>query len=270
MKRFLSIFLFVALTAATLSACGEDVGVSQEDPSFPSADPIESFDSESVYFPDESADSEKSFSVKDIKYTYEGNDLVILEVKNTTDVNYSVTVTGQYLDENGAVLKTETKSFDQFYAGYRNYFLFHPQMQFADFSYTLDFEIYSGKIFADAFGCRLIGLEERGTTIWSEVDKGNYTLYPAIFAAIQSKNESDIVLQAYTTYILINSKDEIIAIFDRMFLTHANEKFNNEGANHVSLLNPTEPIEKLEWPEKYKGEIRAVICIKKVTDQIQY
>lgn len=41
MKRFLSIFLFVALTAATLSGCGEDADVSQEDPSFPSADPIE-------------------------------------------------------------------------------------------------------------------------------------------------------------------------------------------------------------------------------------
>jgi len=280
MKKFLSMFLVFAVALTVLTGCSEMSNESQGELSIPSIDPIERFDNESMFFPGESSVSEENsdapsteesgFLVKDKKYAYEGNEFVILEVENKTEVNYSITITGQYHDENGTVLKTETQTFDQFYAGYHNYFIFQPQIQFSKFTYSLNFKKYSGTLFAKAFGCRLIQIEERKLDNPTEVKKGNYTLYPGIVAAIQAKNDSDTLLQAYTYYILINENNEVVAMFPRMFVVSAHEKFNNDGANHVRLYQPIEPIEELEWPEKYKGEIKAIICVQKVTDQIQY
>ena len=47
------------------------------------------------------APAEGEIVIKDKKYVFEGTDLVILEVDNKTNRDYSITINGTYLDENG-------------------------------------------------------------------------------------------------------------------------------------------------------------------------
>lgn len=89
------------------------------------------------------------FTVRDRKYTFEENDLVVLNVENGTNRNYSIKLHGKYLDENGNVLKEETQTFEGFAAGWKNYFLFRPEIKFDSFTYTLETKEFTGECVAD-------------------------------------------------------------------------------------------------------------------------
>ncbi len=106
MKRNL-LFLIVISLLLTLSAC------SKESVTLPD---ISDYNSE-AFIPatsDSTADSSDidpsdGFSVKDRKYTYENTGVVLLNVKNNTKKNYTVTIHGTYLDENGDVIGRKRK-----------------------------------------------------------------------------------------------------------------------------------------------------------------
>jgi len=79
------------------------------------------------------------------KYAYNGNDILILDVKNQSDENYSVTVIVKYYDENGKLLKKEHDTFEGFAADSSNYFLFQPGIKFDSYTcqaYTEKYEDY--------------------------------------------------------------------------------------------------------------------------------
>lgn len=77
------------------------------------------------------------FSVQVSLHTYKTGNIALVEVKNQGEANSRVTVTGSYLDENGDVIGTESKSFDGFEPGLVNNFIFNPGYAFADFAYTV-------------------------------------------------------------------------------------------------------------------------------------
>ena len=91
--------------------------------------------------------------VRDREYAYQDSDdrLIVLQVENQTDKNYTITIKGQYLDENGAVLKEENQTFEGFEAGWKNYFFFVPEISYEKFRYTLETEAYSGECYASVF-----------------------------------------------------------------------------------------------------------------------
>lgn len=121
---------------------------SQGDPSDPS-DPSQGGTSE----PSQSGTSEPSdpsqggtsepsqsageFVVGEKKYTFQGNDLLLLSVENKTGSAYDVTVNGQYLDASGNVIKEESQTYVGFPAGWQNYFIFRPKATFDGFTYDL-------------------------------------------------------------------------------------------------------------------------------------
>ena len=141
-KRVFSIALLLAVVLTAFSGCSEEMESSDLN-IFSEA----SYDNESKFVPEQSIDTSEEvseepltgeFVVKDKKYTFEGNDLVIVSVENKTNKNYSVTVTGTYLDADGKTLKTETQTSDQYSAGFCQYFLFEPKMKFDKFTYTFE------------------------------------------------------------------------------------------------------------------------------------
>ena len=88
------------------------------------------------------------FLVSEKKYDFDGNNLVVLNVENQTDKNYSIAIHMTYLDESGVILQEETKTFEGFAAGWKNYFFFLPEIAFDRFSYTLQAEEYDGECYA--------------------------------------------------------------------------------------------------------------------------
>ena len=87
--------------------------------------------------------------VSDKKYTYNGNDLMLLHVENKTALHLNVTIKGKYLDKSGKVLKEESQTYYAFPSGWSNYFIFRPKMIFDSFDYTLEVKEFKSTTTAD-------------------------------------------------------------------------------------------------------------------------
>lgn len=260
MKKILSLILFTILCVSALSACNE---TSQEETSTDTKDTeyvVSEYDNESIIQADSSTTDEASaenenFIVKDKKYTFEGTDLILLNVKNKTSKNYSVTVTGTYLDKDGKVLKTETQTFDQSAAGYENFFLFNPMIVFDKFTYMLEVNETDAVMYAPNLEASLAEIYEKDIPVEEMIQQGNYNLFPGIVASFEYKKNSDEVLDIRSQWLLFNETDELIAIVP--LGTYLWDEIEWQQWN---LYYTTE--ETLEWPEEFQGNIRAVHILK--------
>ena len=106
---------------------------------------IVSFDEESrIVIENSETDQISELLIKEKKYTFEGKDLVVLDVTNITGSSLSVTINVSFFTKNGKTVKTQTQTFDQFYSGYQNYFIFEPKIKFDHFTYTVSTVFKSG------------------------------------------------------------------------------------------------------------------------------
>ena len=206
------------------------------------------------------APAEGEIVVKDKKYVFEGTDLVILEVDNKTNRDYSITINGTYLDENGKTLKTETQTFDQYSAGYKNYFLFRPGINFDKFSYTVELNKASSTLFAKDIEFEFQGLSEFRSVISERIPLGDYKQYPGIMSQYAYKYSGNERVLINLDWILFNEKGEIIFINYRGDWLNPGQDFDTYD-NHW-LYHPATDV--LEWPEGWKGNITAITAVHRV------
>ncbi len=83
------------------------------------------------------------------KYDYEDGNVMILDVGNYSSKNYTITIEGIYKDANGEKLKSEKKIYEAYAAGWSNYFIFDPGIEFDSFSYEITGEEYTGKTYSN-------------------------------------------------------------------------------------------------------------------------
>lgn len=216
---------------------------------------IVEYDNETIIQVNESSENKECFIVKSKKYAFEGTNFVLLNVKNETAKNYSVTVTGTYLDKDGKVLKTETQTFDQSAAGYENFFLFDPKIVFDKFTYTLKTTETNAAMYATNLEATLSEIYEKEAPVEEMIQQGNFNLFPCIVASFEYKKNIDEVLDVRSQWVLFNEKDEVVSIISLgTFIWE-----EAEGQQWV-LYYTTE--ETLEWPDEFKGNIRAVHILK--------
>ena len=235
----------------------------------------EGSDSESNVSEEENSRSENSvsgesntplsgeFVVKDKKYTFEGNDLVIVNVENQTNKNYSVTITGTYLDKNGNVLQTETQTFDQYYPGFSQYFLFEPGMAFDKFTYTFDAEESHDPICLKGIGLKYNGIKHSAGMIYEEIAKGNYTKYPTILASYSGEHTGTTEVNVWVKWLLVNESGEILFSFDRNVRFYPGDKYEN-GETHYELHQTKD--EKWKCPEEWETMQAIPVFIDYTTD----
>lgn len=253
MKKPLVIVLTLGLTLAALAGCkDDDTNIYTE----------ASYDSVSEFVPDsvsreetENSDSlTGEFVVKEKKYVFEGNDLVVVSVENNTNKNYSVTITGTYLDAEGKVLKTETRTFDQFSAGYSNNFLFQPNMTFDKFEYKVETSETEGPFYADKLEYKYNGLREIPYYIPEQISKGDYTMYPAVLASFSYKYTGDVPVQADIKWLLINESGNIVYIAEKSRIIDVGQGFDRYFDTVVFYTLE----DKLVWEDEWKGDIQAI------------
>ena len=265
MKKAFILFVVIYCLIILLSGCQTD---RQDEFSFYSIDPIESYDSESIYLPEEnSTESDVSnesnnqaegLMIKSKKYTFEGNDIIILNVTNQTKANYIVTVRGTYLDKAGKVIKSEEQSFDQFSAGYQNNFLFNPGIAFEDFAYEIQTTPTNEPMYVDNLDIQFHRLFETEAPDFSLAMQGDDTFYPIIMAEFMYQCKTDVQLHVTGYWIILNDRDEIISI--EIIGAAIDSRL---AYKHKTLYYTTE--DELVWPENMTGEVRAVhaVCIVK-------
>ncbi|MBQ4116427.1 MAG: S-layer homology domain-containing protein, partial [Clostridia bacterium] len=86
--------------------------------------------------------------VKEKKYNYKGANVMIMNIENQTDKNITLTITAEFKDSKGNVLKTETRKVEGFPANYRNYVVFQPGIKFDKFTYEIKTSSFSGTTYA--------------------------------------------------------------------------------------------------------------------------
>lgn len=260
MKKILILSVIFVLALTALVGCGKG---DKNDNNIYS---VASFDNESKIVPADESKEESSeetpltgeFAVKDKKYSFDGNDLVVLSVENQTNKNYSVTVTGTYLDADGKALKTETQTFEEYSAGYSGYFLFEPKMTFASFTYEFEAKESEGPFYAKDVSFKFNGLEKTRNYIQDRVSQKDYTMYPCIDASFSYANASTLPLMPTVQWILVDENDTVIAIIHREPLLDVGQGFD-QYYNWVLHYTMEDDI---EWPEGWDGEIRAIPVVQ--------
>ena len=210
-KKMLALLLVLVLAGTALSGCSVREQAAGE---------ISDYDSQAFVPVGDSNGTESGgaatvtggFIVSEKKYDFEGNNLVVLNVENQTDKNYTITINGAYLDENGEVLREETQAFEGFEAGWKNYFLFQPDLTFDSFTYTLDVQEFSGECVASKMEIS-----------WNP---GEVTRIITNFAPVTGDSDDRLILNAHLYFndtgtipmdiyfhvVILNSQGEIFRI----------------------------------------------------------
>ena len=194
------------------------------------------------------------FLGKDKKYVYEGANVTILHLENQSDEYFTISINGEYLDENGEVLKTETQTFEGFPGLWQNYFVFKPDIVYDDFRYTLSAKKYSGeKIFQQSTRVHFLQIKEDKlpiTELFTNVSGSpdftpDFTYYPAIISKFQFFGmPKDLMIQSWM--ITFDNQGEIYHI-------QLYSKFGiSEGDTVVNSLKQTTDKE-IVWPEELNG-----------------
>lgn len=253
MQKWTTLLLITAIGACVLTACSSK-------PTEPHQ--ISDYDTVSAVTPeDEQVNGE--ITVKDKKYVYEGTEIVILDVKNNTDKDLVLTIDGSYLDKDGNVLQTETKTFAQFYAGYQNYFLFDPKINFDSFTYTVTSEI-TGE---DCFIKNVVVYISEPTEGRDSVDG---TFRPALVGGIGASNGNPFTISLDAKIILFNEQGDIVCIKRKVDPyttnpTHPEITSAYEEWNGFFVYTDTEhSVGNLELPEHLKGKLTSIVCVQNI------
>ncbi len=215
MKRAIIILLLLALTLAFAASCEDGSSEDKYEES--------NYDNVSVFLPTENESKNDlkdvsspaltgEFTVKDKVYDFRGKNIAIVSVKNGTNKDYSVTIKASFLDESGNVLKEETQTLDQYSAGYENYFLFEPNIDFDKFTYEFETAEADGPFFAKYFDFKYNGLNYTPTVIHSLMAQGDYTRYPTVNADLRYEYTSEETSSFYVRWVIMSAEGEIVAL----------------------------------------------------------
>ena len=256
MKKILAIILTLSMLILVLCSCGEELADQYE---------ISNYDGVSEV----STNSDGKLLVKDKKYDYDENNFVILDVTNTSETDFGVKITMTYFDESGKELGKEDKSFGSFSKGYQNYFCFAPNFAFETYSYAIETSEYTGQHYEDKVEVKALQLGEAKGTFnkyyppkeYDGDDFIDYKKYPSIMFSFTYSNASTNKLNVPVTFIIFNRNDEVISIIDRTATIEPKWKIGDDYDSFILYITSQD---ELTWPEKYKGEIKTIVCVRDI------
>ena len=203
-----------------------------------------------------------TFLIKDKKYVYQDNNVVLLDVTNETDQNLSIVITMTYYDQEENELKNEERFFEQFAAGYQNCFLFQPDFYFDDYTYSINAFAYDGEVNIDRFDFKFVGLkEDRSLARYDQngnmLSNPENVYFPTILSQITYGSSHTETMYVGVDMLLFNEKDELVHVKTFGYKILPKQELGKEYKN--GFVYQTEE-ENLVWPEQYTGDIRAVFC----------
>ena len=222
--------------------------------------------------------SQQNFLVSQKKVSYQGNDVMILHVKNQTDNNYSISIIAKYKDSTETVIKSETKSFEGFAAGYENFFVFQPNINFDTFSFELKTEEFIGIPVAKY----LVTTGTNGDKVRLELARSKMNLetmvefddwYTVTSAFFNVANTYDKKLYYSADFVLLDNTGEIYIIDSRLVekdLRPISKPDDIKLFGHTIYLSYTDVLWKDKdsyvWPENLTGDVVGFVAMKEVKE----
>lgn len=252
-KRFVLCLLTVALCIVSFYGCSSAKELAAEPYTV-------SFEKTSEFAPTGEENANGGIVVKERKYTYHETDLMILQVENTADRAYSVTVTGTFYDESGEELGTASKTFEEFASKHQRYFLFNPGFVFERFEYKVETTKHSSDCPAALLTAEFAGLRQGyapGT--------GGVKTQPTILGGAIIRNNSKVCLDIGIQYLIIfDENGEIFSIST----SGTAQNIEPSGEAEVSpqydfpAYQQTDTIK--DWPEAIRNHVRGIIIVDDV------
>lgn len=219
MKKVLSLWLaclFVVLSFAGCTAdpkLPEDTEPSEENKAESTPEPqTEPLPTEDEYYGE-------GFELEGKKYVYQEDDVLILHVKNLTDVDYDIQVVVDFYDENNVEIDHQEKYFKGFGANWENYFIFRPEVPFARIRCSIE-KMESEETAYSAYLSQVTGEDALQLSVsknkrWKSPE-GNYEVfddwYPIVYADYSLLNTNDQQLYFSASFVVFDKTGEIFVI----------------------------------------------------------
>jgi len=280
MKKITTFWLAILLACGTMIGCQQDTlqGSSNENEAGQQESTDDKDDTDETLPPFEDVikeydqdDSQQGFSIKGKRYYYKGNavmdefdpgvfpagEVLILNVTNETDTNYSTTLTVTYSDESGNIIKTEKQAFKEFAAGFQKYFLFKPIKSYTSYTCELSLTEYTGEINIDKISYEFEPLEEDFDMIYNFILQDDFTKYPSILARFRVNLLPHPELFISELGIIFDNKGEIYLIRQYGYNMYNAATELTENYFTLPVYQTTE--KELVWPEELTGEVNGIV-----------
>lgn len=203
--------------------------------------------------------------VKEKKYDYQGNNVMILNVENQTDKNLNVTIIAKYQDASGKAIKTEIRQIEGFPANYRNYVILNPGIKFDKFSFEVKTSKYTGHAYmqylASDSSVKIVaqpsimdsneGKDPRAeleTTYHVTTSYPGDFYYSAHFVLFDKNGDIFYVLTRHTGFLMTETDDGNRPIF----ITYDNIKYRD-----------------YTMPDVLKGNCTGIVAFTKASDALE-
>ena len=238
----------------------------------PPANPIASFEFEK-FIPEDKKDPDCTvgFILQAQKFTYLGNDLVLLHITNTTSTDYAISLTVKYLDSNGKTIHGLRDKYEDFGAGWDNYLVYDPDFAFDSFSCSLTISSPCKnsvtKYLTDGGNSILFSTESSGYS-WLDRSTGESRSLNspnvAAIAGFPHVNEYSESLHYIADYILFD-KDGNIIFYDKSRIPVVAAPGENIDSVPVYLSDTRwSQKDKATLPDNFTGEAIGIIAYKSV------
>lgn len=235
-------------------------------------DPIKDYDNEQ-FISINNSETER-FLVKGKKYTYYGNDVLIVNVENQTSKDYTITLRVTYYDETGKTIGRGSKTFNGFATGWQNYFVFQPNKLFDSFKIAIDTTEYNGIAYSQYLIAETsVQFEKNQIFMWVDPHgtQINYDYVPhtGIHAIINITNTFNEQLYFGPDFVIFDNKGEIFYINTMRRSTSLSpySSYENPGESTQRIVVYATDIlwednDDFVWPEELTGEVAGIIGFK--------
>ncbi len=200
--------------------------------------------------------------VRERKYTYNETDLMILQVENTTDRAYSVTINGIFYDENGKELGTDSKTFEEFASKHQRYFLFRPGFAFERFEYKIETSKHSSDCPAALLTAEFVGLRQG----YAPGADATIKTLPTLLGGVSIKNNSNVCLDMGIQYLIIFDENGEIFSISQSGTAQNIEPSGKDDDNPRYSFHTYQQTDKIkDWPEAIRDHVRGIVVVDGVT-----
>ena len=211
--------------------------------------------------------------VKQKKYDYNGNHVVIMTVENQTKQDYTITIKGSYFEANGTMIQQENKTFKGFASGYQNYFIFNPGMQFDLFEYTLTTESFDGIAFSKYLKTMDPVRITTGKTFINGTGGFFDKAHVAVSASFQVANTYDKELFYSAEFVVFDNKGGIYYIDSTLQESSAVPVESGRSPTEYRIGRYIiytdvlwEDKSSFVLPDELQGDVIGIVCVKSISN----
>lgn len=250
-KKIVLCLLLVALCIVSIYGCSSAKELAAEPYTI-------SFEKTSEFAPSSEENAGGGIVIRERKYTYRETNLMILQVENTTDRAYSVTVSGTFYDKTGKELGTASKTFEEFASKHKRYFLFNPEFVFERFEYTVETTKHGGDCPAALLTAEFVGLRQGYAPSFETTAMKTQ---PTILGGMTIRNYSNVSLDIGIQYlILFDENNEIFSISSSGTAQNIEASGGAVEARYSFHVYQQEDKIK-DWPEAIRDHAHGIIVV---------